>query len=209
MNGHGLLRISAFSLSLAACSESTDRAIAYPPLVKTAADRQLYKTALWWTYTAYLDSAALRRSSNPDSLSSTFRGLLRAPRRLRSMSQRGRTTCFRFELHNGDGRSRETLVRLWDNCFKYAPATGLNVPVGVWVDRTDGLVDTVLTYNNILRDPALPGAEEATFNKGRTVGQRRYFGPLDASYKVAFLRANQHHLPQELKQLCLEKGIFH
>jgi hypothetical protein len=90
----------------------------------------------------------LRFQTEPlnDSLAATLRGWLAVRRKLESINQDSQTTCFRFKLARPD----PVLMRLHDNSDRYGSrARGLPIVVGVWVNRKDGLIDSVRNCYNV------------------------------------------------------------
>ena len=154
-------------------------------------------------YTSYLDSAVFRRPPS-DSVWRTLQGLVALPQRLKALERGPGTTCFRFEV-----RSPAT-VRLWGNCLKYGTLPfGFKPLVAVWVNQRDGRVDSVLDIHNICSSPGpLLVRKNGRLTQVWQADARMRLFNTDQPFKAAFLRANRHRLPNDLRLLCQEKGII-
>ena len=190
-------------LCLGTCTEKTAPAFPYPPGVVKAHEQLRYKTALWSVYTSYLDSAVFWRPPS-DSLWRTLQGLVTLPQRLTTLDHGPGTTCFRFEA-----RSPAT-VRLWGNCMKYGPPPfGIKPLVAVRVNRRDGRVDSVLDIHNIRSSPGpVLARENGRVTRVWQADARIRLFNTDQPFKAAFLWANRHRLPNDLRLLCQEKGVI-
>lgn len=197
----------ALAASATACTPQPNTAFVYPQAVVAAHEQARYKTALWCTYTSLLDSSVFKKDPLNDSLAATLRGWLAIRRKLRSIEKDSQTTCFRFDL----GRPSSTVMRLYNNAHRYAGRTGRGLPVtvGVWVNRKDGLIDSVLDCDNIKRYAGPRMTLVAGKWKRTGPPDRRMFSyNVDPPCKAVFLQANSQHLHWDLRLLCLEKGII-
>jgi hypothetical protein len=137
----------------------------------------------------------------------TLEGLVSLEQCLVSFERGAGTTRFAFHPVERPGVS---LLRLWENCFRYGPPNGGFQPlVAVWVNQRDGLIDSVLSINNLRRT----GNGRKVNEKGDWVPMDRREARLlqfhtDSPFKRAFLRTHRTELPPNLQRLCYEKGIL-
>jgi hypothetical protein len=197
----------ALAASVAACVPDKEPAFAYPKAVIDAHEQAHYKTALWCAYTSLLDSSAFSKAPLNDSLKSTLQGWLTIRRKLTHLEKGSQTTYFRFGL---DGPI-STVLRLYDNGYRYGGRTarGLPLTVGVWVNKKDGLIDSVLDCDNLRMSPGPTISLIAGRWKPTGRPDRKAFSyNVDQPCKAAFLQASSKQLSAELRELCLEKHII-
>ena len=200
------ISVVALGIFLAACSQQREAAFPYPRMVVDVQEQAHYKTALWCAYTGRLDSSVFRPKPLHDSLRTVLQKLISYPRTLKSVDKGSLETMFRF---NWDFRG-PAAERLFNNCYKYAPASFHFSPVmAVWVNNKDGLIDSVLSGDNLTRSPGP--------RMSRVNGKWQVTGPpdrdgfsfnTDPPCKEAFLRANRKLLSGDLLRLCQERNVF-
>ncbi|MFD2718127.1 hypothetical protein ACFST9_05335 [Hymenobacter monticola] len=197
---------ASLASGVAACTEHRNPAFVYPPSVVAAHEQAHYKTALWCTYTSLLDSSVFKKEPLNDSLAATLRGWLAVRRKLESIKQDSLTTCFRFKLAGPSS----TILRFYNNSYRYGnTAFGLPVTIAVWVNRKDGLIDSVLDCYNRRRSAGFP----VSFTEGRwqrtgPIDRKLFSYNVDQPCKAAFLQANSEKLRWDVRLLCIEKGIL-
>jgi hypothetical protein len=165
-------------------------------------EQQRYKTALWCVYTCYLDTAVFWHPAN-DSLWPTLQGLVALPQRLKSVERDSSSTGFRFEVV----ASYPTKVRLWENSAQYHRPPLVEA---VWINRRDGLIDSVWAINNTAfstrRSERQATGRQASFEE-QTARRSRFYFNREQPFKALFLKANYQRLPKDLQLLCRERGI--
>jgi hypothetical protein len=181
-----------------ACTAKKESTLPYPAVVVAAHHEQLYRTALWCVYTKDLDSAVFRKKAQVDSIQALQRQLLAIKRHLEQVDQRG--SCIRFTF--GSNFKTPTQLALMNKLCGYScgynPHNRLSPVAAVWVNEKDGLIDSVLDYNNITHStgppPRFPGKQYMPWNR-------------DQPCKAAFLQQNKAWLNADLLQLCQDKNI--
>lgn len=181
-----------------ACTTKKESTLTYPAAVIAAHQEQYYRTALWCVYTKDLDSAVFRKKWQVDSIQALQRQLLAVKRHLEQLEERNGHIRFEFGFDFKSPAERALLAKLCSNSWGYNPHNRLFPVAAVWVNKQDGLIDSVLNYNNIRSSagppPRFPGKREMPWNR-------------DQPCKAAFLQQNKAWLNTDLLQLCQDKNI--
>ena len=194
-----LLGVLLLGLLAVACTPNKESTLTYPAAVVAAHHEQHYRTALWCVYTKNLDSAVFRKSPQLDSIQTLQRHLLAIKCHLERIDERGESIRFKFNLDFKSPVERVLLAKLCGYSCGYNPHNKLSPVAAVWVNKQDGLIDSVLDYNNIVHSagppPRFPGKREMPWNR-------------DQPCKAAFLRQNKAWLNADLLALCRDKSII-
>lgn len=196
----------------AACTPQKKSTLTYPAAVVAAHCEPQYRTALWYVYTKGLDSAVFkhyvytnglasavsRKKAQVDSIQALQRQLLGVERHLQQIEQRGGSIRFKFGLDFKTAAQLALVYKLCGYSCGYNPRSSLSPVAAVWVNERDGLIDSVLDYNNIIQSasplPRFPGKRAMPWNQ-------------DQPCKAAFLQQNKAWLNAELRALCQEKNL--
>jgi hypothetical protein len=185
-------------LLMVACTTKKESTLTYPAAVVAAHQEQYYRTALWCVYTKGLDSTVFRKKAQVDSIQALQRQLLTIKRHLEKVDQRGTCIRFTFGLDFKTPTQLALMNKLCGYSCGYNPHNRLSPVAAVWVNKQDGLIDSVLNYNNIQSSagppPRFPGKREMPWNR-------------DQPCKAAFLQQNKAWLNADLLQLCQDKNI--
>ena len=196
----------ALNLILAACSQPKEEPFPYPKMVVDAHEQAHYKTALWGSYTGNLDCSTFKKQPLSDSLMATLQGWLAVRRKLKSLQQGTQNTCFRFELVG----PYPTILRLLNNAYRYSRnPSGLSPVVAIWVSNQDGLIDSVLTYDNMSVSPG-PGISQIK-GKWTVTGDadRNTFSfNVNQPGKAVLLQSSRNRMNKDLVWLCKERKVF-
>ena len=181
-----------------ACTTNRESNLPYPAAVVAAHQEQHYRTALWCVYTKGLDSAVFRKESHRDSIQALQRQLLAVKRHLEHIEKRGGSIRFKFGLDFKSPAERALMAKLCGFSCGINARNRLSPVSAVWVNGQDGLIDSVLDYNNLLHyagpSPRFPGKREMPWNK-------------DQPCKAAFLQQHKAWLNADLLRLCQDKNI--
>lgn len=185
------------------CTQHQADGFPYPASVVAAQEQRAYKNALWTVYTCYLDSSVFWQPPG-DSAWRTLRGLVGLPQRLVSLDKGTGSIAFHFQVPQNAATQR-----LGNNSYRYGPPPfGYQLLVTVWVNRRDGLVDSVLSIHNVCSSLAPRPMQTASGRaRGGQPSTRSSLFAADQPFKSAFLKANYYRLPKDLQLLCREKGI--
>ena len=195
-----------------ACAAKKESTLNYPAAVIAAHQEQHYRTALWYVYTKGLDSAVFRnyvytkgrysavfkKKAQVDSIQALQRQLLGVERHLEQIDKRGGTIRFTFGSDFKTPAQQTFMYKLCGYSCGYNPRNSLSPVAAVWVNEQDGLIDSVLDYNNILYSAGSPT---------RSAGRRAMPWNRDQPCKAAFLQQNKAWLNANLLQLCQTKNI--
>jgi hypothetical protein len=197
----------------AACTPQKESTLTYPAAVVAAHYEQQYRTALWYVYTKGLDSkvfkkyvyangqysTVFRQKAQVDSIQALQRQLLGLERHLKQIDKRGGSVRFTFDSDFKTPAQRAFMYKLCGYSCGYNPRNSLSPVAAVWVNEHDGLIDSVLDYNNIIRTAGLPSSLPT---------KRAMPWNQDQPCKAAFLQQNQAWLNTDLRQLCQAKHLL-
>jgi hypothetical protein len=182
-----------------ACTPKKESTLLYPAAVVAAHQEPYYRTALWCVYTKDLDSTVFRKKGQVDSIQALQRQLLAVTRHLEQLDERNGCIRFEFGLDFKSPAEQALMYKLCGYSCGYNPHNRLSPVAAVWVNKQDGLIDSVLDYNNIQSStgppPRFPGKREMPWNR-------------DQPCKAAFLQQNEVWLNADLRQLCQDKNII-
>jgi hypothetical protein len=132
------------------CTTKTASTLLYPPAVVAAHQEPHYRTALWCVYTSRLDSSAFRKKAQTDSIQALQRELLTVKRHLKHIEKRGSSIRFEFGFDFKDPTEIALMEKLCGYSCGINAHNQLSPTAAVWVNEKDGLIDSVLNYNNLL-----------------------------------------------------------
>ena len=193
------------------CTTKKESKLTYPVAVVAAHQEQHYRTALWCVYTSRLDGIGFNENSEKarvDSIQALQRQLLTVKRHLKQVEKRGGSLRFEFDFSDFKTPVERALMsKLCGYSCGINPYNRLSPVAAVWVNEKDGLIDSVLNFNNLLY---YAGSYTEWVNGQRIVinlDKRKMSWNRDEPYKTTFLQQNKAWLNTDLLQLCRDKNI--